>query len=84
MPLTSCLESQGMMPTAGDMLIEELCLSWQAAKNSKKNRKAKQVPGNVRQLLPCQFYSNCSHWYEEEKEVSGTKDVNFLDSTLET
>jgi len=27
MPLTSCLESQGMMPTAGDMLIEELCLS---------------------------------------------------------
>lgn len=43
------------MPTAGDMLIEELYYSLQGAKNSNKNMKAKQVSGEARQLPDVSF-----------------------------
>lgn len=43
MPLTSCLQSQGIMPTGGDVLTEELSLSSPAAKNSRKNVTANRL-----------------------------------------
>lgn len=83
MPLTSCLQSQGIMPAGGDVLMEQLSLSSPAAKNSHKNVKANRLLG-MQDGYPDVSFIPVAPTDVKGIDKSGTKDVNLLGSTLET